>query len=194
MKRSEDYLAKLRRLVADGPAELSVPLTLFFDRHGRRLRLCRYGRRDFRPLLQMYLGLDQRCRSQGLPPQGAERLRTWLSRLTSEGFNLIAKDGAQVVGHANLMRDHADEASGLQGELALFIHQDYQGAGLGTKLLTCLVALSAFKGYGKLWALVEEENRPVIALNRKLGFQTVTVSWGERQMELRLQSGDERAS
>jgi L-amino acid N-acyltransferase YncA len=75
-----------------------------------------------------------------------------------------------------------------QGELALFVHQDYQGAGLGTKLLTCLVAISAFKGYERLWALVEEGNRPVIAVNQKLGFQTLTISWGEREMELRLQA------
>jgi L-amino acid N-acyltransferase YncA len=188
MRPSEDYMTTIKRLVADGPFERSVPLTVFVDRRGRRLRLCRYGVNDFEPLLDMYRTLDEQCASQGLPPRGDERLRPWLTHLTEEGFNLIAKDWARVVGHANVMKNKPDAENATQGELALFVHQDYQGAGLGTKLLTCLVAISTFKGYRRLWALVDEENRPIIEVNRKLGFQTLTIIWGEREMELRLQS------
>jgi RimJ/RimL family protein N-acetyltransferase len=180
-------MTTIKRLVADGPFERSIPLTVFVDRCGRRLHLCRYGINDFEPLLHMYRTLDEQCVSQGLPPRG-DRLRAWLMRLTTEGFNLIAKDRAYVVGHANVMKNKQDAENATQGELALFVHQDYQGAGLGTKLLMCLVAIATFKGYGRLWALVDEENRPVIAVNQKLGFQTLTITWGEREMELRLQS------
>jgi hypothetical protein len=95
MKDSKDYVARVRRLVEDVPLTRSIPLTIFVDGRGRRLRISRYGLNDFDPLVEMYRTLDEHCNSQGLPPRDEQRLRVWLTRLATEGFNLIAKDRAR---------------------------------------------------------------------------------------------------
>ncbi|MFB6270638.1 MAG: N-acetyltransferase family protein, partial [Halobacterium sp.] len=82
----------------------------------------------FEALVEMYVEFDPADRAQGVPPVGEQRIREWLENLLEQdGFDVLAWHGDEVAGHATLVPD--DEST---YELAIFVHQDYQGAGIGT--------------------------------------------------------------
>jgi ribosomal protein S18 acetylase RimI-like enzyme len=66
-------------------------------------------------------------------------------------------------------------------ELAIFIHQDYHHAGIGTRLMKALLAYGKRQGVDDVWLLVEQENRPAKQLYDDLGF-TVTEEQGHAVM------------
>ncbi len=95
----------------------------------------------------MYEDFEPRGGSLGLPPASREKTRQWLSHVTARWHNLVAEQGARLIGHAILADSGPREA-----ELAVFVHQRYRGRGLGTLLAQAAVALARQKGYRRLWA------------------------------------------
>lgn len=172
-------IQRLRSLLDQRQPSHSVPLSLFFDAHGRRLRLCRLGSRDLGALTQMYACFEQDQTSLGIPPVGAQRVRDWVEGLFAKDVQLIAKYDAQVAAHAAWVRDGRGGA-----EVLVFVHPGYQGAGLGKKMLAAVVTMSRFLGVRKLWAEVENRNVPIIRLNQALGFRTSQWYQGTQEMEL----------
>lgn len=170
---------RLRSLLDQRRPHHSVPLSLFFDAQGRRLRLCRLGSRDLDALVQMYGSFERDQASLGIPPVGAHRVRDWVEGLFAKDVQLIAKHGPQVAAHAAWMRDGQGGA-----EVLVFVHPVYQGAGLGKKMLAAVVTMSRFLGVRKLWAEVENRNVPIIRLNQALGFHTSQWYQGTQEMEL----------
>jgi len=173
-------LGRLRALLGEPRPAHSVPLSLHFDRRGRRLRLCRLGARDLDRLAQMYRDFDPEQGSLGVPPRGESRLRAWVEQLFAQNVQLIAKEGRRVAAHAAWIRDDAGGA-----EVLVFVHPDYQGAGLGKKMLAAVITMARFMGVDRLWSEVENHNVPVIRMNRDLGFETRDWHGGTREMELR---------
>jgi len=163
---------------ADRPRH-SVPLSVFADRVGRRLRICRLGQRDLEPLCAMYRSFGPDQRSFGLPPRRPEQVGAWLETLFHRDVQLIAKAGARVVAHAAWVRDTPRRA-----EVLVFVHPDFQGAGLGRKMLAAVIVLARFMAVRSLWAEVENRNVPMIHVNGALGFHTVARHLGSREMEI----------
>lgn len=143
----------------------------FEDGDGREIALRAFGdgplsdERD--ALLDMYLDYDPAERSLGIPPVREDKLRTWLDRLL-EGYCVLAWHDERPVGQAVLLEDgHGNH------ELAVFIHQDYHHAGIGTRLVETLLAYGKRRGVEDVWLLVEGENRPARNLYEDVGF-TIT--------------------
>ncbi|MBI3661100.1 GNAT family N-acetyltransferase [Candidatus Acetothermia bacterium] len=181
MKPGVSYLRTVEDVLSDEPRVLSVPLTIFIDKHGRPFRICRLGTRDFERLVEMYVSFEPKSQAGGLPPTDEPRIRAWLEKLIDQGLNLIAKDKSQIVAHAVLSSIDEREA-----EVAVFVHQGFQGLGLGHKLVTCLVTIANLKDFEKIWGLVESENSAIIHINHSLGFSTYRISQGSVEMELKL--------
>ena len=172
-------IQRLRSLLDQRQPRHSVPLSLFFDAQGRRLRLCRLGSRDLDALVQMYACFERDQTSLGIPPLGAQRIHDWVEGLFAKDVQLIAKHGGQIAAHAAWVRDGQGGA-----EVLVFVHPGYQGAGLGKKMLAAVVTMSRFLGVRKLWAEVENRNVPIIRLNQALGFHTSQWYQGTQEMEL----------
>jgi len=141
-------------------------------------------------LVEMYDAFDPADRAQGIPPSGRGRIRDWLGTvLAPDCYNVIAWDGGRdperAVGHATLVPD--DDAY----ELAIFVLQRYQEAGIGTRLLRALLGHGRAGGVGRVWLSVERWNRAAIGLYRKIGFETVEEGGFEQVMRLRLAAGDD---
>lgn len=122
------------------------------------------GERD--ALVGMYDDFDPADRAQGIPPAGVPQIASWLAGLR-DGYHVVASHDGDPVGHAALVPDH-DGAY----ELAIFVHQDYQGAHVGTALLRSLLARADEAGVA-VRLHVERSNRPAVALYENLGFETV---------------------
>lgn len=132
-------------------------------------------------LVGMYQAFDPADRAQGIPPGGDDRIRSWLDTLlASDSHNVVAFHDNRAVGHATLVA--ADEAH----ELAIFVLDAYQGAGIGTELLTALLAVGAAAGVERVWLSVERWNRPAIGLYEKIGFEPSDTGSFELEMAAEL--------
>lgn len=167
-------------MVTGSPSYLTSPVE-FEDTSGRRIRIEALDDPTREPLVQMYLDLDGRCRAMGIPPATESDLRTWLAGL-EDGRNLVARAEERVVGHAVLLSD--GEGS---HELAIFVHQEFQNAGIGTELTRALLGDGRADDIDRVWLTVACSNAAAKRLFRSLGFSVVERSRRQLQMERKLQ-------
>ena len=157
------------------------PPVEFTDRNDRPVTV-RAFEDDFESVVKMYDDFNPSDRAQGIPPIGEEEIRNWLDRLFDEGcLNVVAVSDGDVVGHAALVEDA--EAG---YELAIFVHQDFQGSGIGTRLLRTLLGHGQANGVEKVWLTVERWNRPAVELYEKVGFERAETEGCELRMTIRL--------
>lgn len=147
------------------------PPVTFEDGDGREIALRAFGDGpvddEREALLDMYLDFDPSERSLGIPPVREPKIRTWLDQFL-DGYCVVAWHGERAIGQAVLIEDDYGNH-----ELAIFVHQDYHGAGIGTHLVETLLAYGKRQGVEGVWLLVERENRPARKLYEDVGF-TVT--------------------
>lgn len=166
----------------DEPAgPFDAPPLAFEDREGREIELRIYDSGEHEALVEMYDSFDPADRAQGIPPAREERVRSWLDVILEGGQDVIAADGDRIVGHATLVPD-GDEGT----ELAIFVHQDYQGAGIGSRLIRALLGHGQREGVEKVWLTVERWNHPAVNLYEAVGFEASSVESFELEMTLRL--------
>lgn len=82
---------------------------------------------------------------------------------------LIAKTKERVVGFIGIHR-----MGGLRkhiGEVGITVHPDYQGMGIGTKLLKTAIELAKKKDFERLEADTLVNNKPMIRIAEKAGFK-----------------------
>lgn len=143
------------------------PITVFDDEE-REIRLRVYGdgpvADEFEAIVEMYRTFDPRHRTLGLPPLTEPDIRAWQEAIL-DGYCVLAWHGERVVGQAVLVADGEENH-----ELAIFLHQDYHGAGIGTRLTEALLSYGREQGVDRVWLLVEGTNRPAVSLYRDVGF------------------------
>jgi len=164
-----------------------APPTEFTDREDRTVEVRVYDgtEDDYEALVEMYDSFDPADRAQGIPPGGEKRIREWLDAILDDDcHNVIAWCDDDVAGHATLVPD------GDAYELAIFVHQTYQRAGIGTHLIRGLLGYGQAEGIQKVWLTVERWNRAAVSLYKKIGFETSNAESFELEMGLRLNEGD----
>jgi acetyltransferase len=75
-------------------------------------------------------------------------------------------DKRRIVGIGTLVT----EASQKRGEYAVLVHDDYQGKGLGYKLLDTLIGIAHEKGLEEIYGFVLANNTKMLTICKKLGF------------------------
>jgi acetyltransferase len=109
----------------------------------------------------MYQQFEPRPASLGLPPR--TRIDEWLERLAT-AVNFLAFVEGKLVGHGVLCPEDGT------GEVAVFVHQDYRGQGIGHRLLSTLVEEGKRLALRRLWGMTELDNVPMLALAHAVGF------------------------
>lgn len=166
--------------------EFPTPPRQVTDKEGRELELRRVTDDDIEALVEMYLRFDPTDRAQGIPPSDEPKIRNWLDIvLADQALNIVAWHDADAVGHAMLVADE-DETY----ELAIFVQQRYQNAGIGTALMRTTLGGAQQHGIERIWLSVERWNNPAIALYEKVGFEPMSTASFEIEMTIRLASGE----
>ena len=82
-------------------------------------------------------------------------------------INLVIQHNTRIVGYGEIMKspDMRD------GELKIYIHGDYQGAGLGTAMMIMLVHEATTEQLHSIHLKVDSSNTNAIHLFRKSGFR-----------------------
>ncbi|SNR52468.1 GNAT family N-acetyltransferase [Halorubrum vacuolatum] len=174
-----------RRFPEDVADDFPSPPMTFDDRSGRAVEVRAYdgSEPEHEALVAMYTSFDPADRAQGIPPGGESRVRDWLEAILDEDcFNVLAWCDGEVAGHATLVPDGDGESY----ELAIFVHQDYQEAGIGTRLIRGLLGYGQRHDIEKVWLTVERWNHPAVSLYKKIGFETSNAESFEMEMSLRL--------
>ena len=70
---------------------------------------------------------------------------------------------------------YVKEASAGDAELAIVLSDDWQGRGLGTKLLSSLIGAANTRGVRRLVGVTLSDNSGMLALARKLGFELAII-------------------
>lgn len=188
-----------------GPYE--PPPRAFTDAEGRAIRIEAYDHTDaaLEALVEMYVAFDREDSAQGIPPATEPDVREWVGRILSdECHNVIAwhvaDDGGgnaaggsdeepgtsderpgRAVGHATLVPDREGAC-----ELAIFVLNEYQGAGIGTRITEALLGLGRERGVDRVWLTVERWNEAAIQLYEKMGFEKTDTGSFELEMAARL--------
>ncbi|NGM70116.1 GNAT family N-acetyltransferase [Natronolimnobius sp. AArcel1] len=140
----------------------------------------------------MYDAFDPSDRAQGIPPTGEQRIRNWLETIADYSVNVVACHDGDVIGHAVLVPDTDDVAAidsrgEIEWELAIFVLQEYQRAGIGTQLLEHLLGHASNVGIDRVWLTVERWNKPAIALYERVGFEATGTESFEQEMAILLE-------
>ncbi|MFW5896159.1 MAG: N-acetyltransferase family protein [archaeon] len=177
------------RIYPDEPAgPFPSPPLSFTDRHGREIEARAYDgtEREHETLVEMYVAFDSVDRAQGIPPTEENRIRSWLEEILEISLNVIAWDGDVAAGHATLVPHRGAY------ELAIFVLQDYQEAGIGTRLIEALLGYGEDNGVEYVWLTVERWNQAAVHLYRKIGFEPSDEESFELEMSLRLDPDRQR--
>ena len=136
----------------------------------RRLRA---GER--KPVLEVFAGLSERSwrlRFLGAKPRLPERDLAHfvdVGRDGREAVIAIDQESGRTLGLARFVRD----AKAPEAEIAFSVVDEWQGQGLGRRLLTELRALAREQGILRFRALIAHGNTPAFALVRGLGEELV---------------------
>ncbi len=91
-------------------------------------------------------------------------------------------DKRKIIGIGTLGADPGQKS----GEYAVLIHDDYQGRGLGYKLVDILIGIAREKGFEEIYGFVLKTNRRMLEVCRKLGFAVEGLPDGLNRVKLRL--------
>lgn len=143
------------------------PPTTVVDDAGREITLRSYRADDFESLVGMYTTFDPAQRAQGTPPLGTEEVRRWLTGLL-DGVNVVALFDGRAVGHISFVPDGTG-----RHELAIFVHQAFQRAGIGTGLMATGLGHAKQEGVSYVWLSVESWKRDIQRFYSRAGFSVV---------------------
>ena len=164
---------------AEDGRQFPRPPQEFTDGDDRTVTLAAYDG-ETEPLVAMYTDFDANSRSQGVPPRKESAIREWVDGLLAEGYNVVVHHDDRLVGHAVLVP--VDDGA----ELAIFVHPDYQSAGIGTRLIEELLGHGQEMGVEHVWLAVSQRNHVAMRVYRSVGFETRLREHVEIEMELDL--------
>lgn len=143
------------------------PPLRFTDDRGRSVLIRPYSDDDFDNLVEMYDDFDSGLRAQGVPPIGTQAIREWLDDL-AEGVNAVAIVDNRPIGQVSFVPDGTG-----RHELAIFVHQDYQKAGIGSQLLAVGMGHAGQQDVEYVWLSVERNKGHLLRLYSRAGFSAV---------------------
>ncbi len=88
----------------------------------------------------------------------------------------------RIAGIGRLIIDHDFQ----EGEFAVLVHDDYQGRGLGYKLVDTLIGIAQGKGLEKIYGIVLTDNYRMLRISEELGFSIEQMHDGTSRVALAL--------
>ncbi|MGR5063807.1 GNAT family N-acetyltransferase [Photobacterium sp. DNB22_13_2] len=125
---------------------------------------------DIPAIRDIYAGRNAYSGTLQLPHPSLEMWQQRLENLPSNVYSLLAEIDGKVAGQAGFTIEQNPRRRHVGG-FGMAVHDDYQGRGVGTQLLTELIDLAEnWVGVTRLELTVYTDNAPAIALYEKLGF------------------------
>jgi len=123
---------------------------------------------DKKGILEFFASMSTKALEWANPPYTDEVVDRWISNLENM-MALVAVHDKRIVGLAMISKGTRDRRKGV-GDLAMYLHQDFQNAGLGAAMLSCLLNLAEKEGLHRIGLHVIADNKIAIHLYEKFGF------------------------
>jgi RimJ/RimL family protein N-acetyltransferase len=136
---------------------------------GRRVTIRQYRPSDKEELVSMYAALSQESLRWSMPPYNRQKIERWTADLENT-IIVIARDENRIAGHLQIFIGTSPRFHEM-GELIIYLHQDYQNAGLGAALMHEAIALARQRSLHRVELSVVAGNHRAIRLYEKMGFQ-----------------------
>jgi acetyltransferase len=153
------------------PVELEHEMRL---RDGRLVRVRPIRPEDAARELRFFNRLSDKSRFQRFMQYVRELSPRMLARFTQLDYDRELALVALWEGEFVAVGRYAPNADGMTAEFALAVADDWQGKGLGHKLLEKLCDAARAAGYRALYGQILDANRDMLALARHLGFVEVS--------------------
>lgn len=120
-------------------------------------------------LYQMYDTMSQEALRYSIAPYSKDRIKTWLD-MEQDLISIVAENNDRLVGYAEIQKQTHPHQLGIC-HLNIYLHQDYQGKGLGTFMMTHLLNQAQHQNIHKINLEVVADNIPALQLFKKFGFE-----------------------
>jgi len=137
-------------------------------RDGRRVHIRPLKEDDREGLHGMYQSMSDDALRWSMAPYTEETIDTWIGDLPNL-ISLVAVHLGEIIGYASIQKFAHPRLAGT-GDLNIYIHQDYQGAGLGTALMVMLLNAANEQSLHRINLEVVADNEKAVHLFRKFGF------------------------
>ena len=124
---------------------------------------------DKERLVEMFASMSDEALKWGMPPYTREVVERWINNIPSL-IPLVAEDNNHIVGYATIYKHPHPRRKGVS-DLAMYLHQDFHNAGLGTAMLQYLLGLARKEGVHRIGLHVIADNKIAIHLYEKSGFK-----------------------
>jgi RimJ/RimL family protein N-acetyltransferase len=141
---------------------------------GRKLALRFLTVNDKERLFQMFSSMSDEALEWSAAPYTMEGIERWTKNLSSM-IALVAEFHGKIVGWASIYKPPQSRKKGI-GDLAIYLHQDFHDAGLGTAMTKQLLRLARNEEMHRIELTVVKENKIALRLYEKFGFQIEGVS------------------
>lgn len=158
-----------------------LPCT-FCDKRDIEIVINKCREEDCHRLIEMYCNFEPKESFQGIPPSTHEKTADWVKSILRDNFNIIAICNDRIVGHASLLEVRREDLC----EYLIFVHQDHQDKGIGTKLTEIAKLCAKEYGFRRIWLSVSLYNSRAIHVYTKTGFKFISPVEAEREMLLEL--------
>ncbi len=149
---------------------IAVSVNTVTLRNGLAVVIRPYRPEDKEKLVSFYDSLSPETLRWALPPYDRARIERWISDLTNS-IILLAFRQERIVGHLNVFVQAWNERLKGNGELIIYLHQDFQSIGLGTAMMHEAIDIARKKGLHRLVLSVIADNHNAIKLYEKVGFK-----------------------
>ena len=136
---------------------------------GREVAIRPLTAEDNEKIYEMFKAMSEEALRWSMPPYTRERIERWMSNIK----NLIilgAEHDRRLIGYAQIGKGSQPRRIGTAG-LAIYLHQDYHGVGLGTEMTGLLLEAAEEHGVHKVNLDTVAENEAAIRLFEKMGFE-----------------------
>jgi putative acetyltransferase len=124
---------------------------------------------DKNGLFDMFASMSPKALEYSGAPYTVEIIERWINNLENM-IAFVAEYAGKIVGYAIVYRPPHRSRKGI-GDLAIYLHQDFHGVGLGTAMTKRLLEQAKKGGMHKIQLSVVAENLPAIRLYEKYGFK-----------------------
>jgi RimJ/RimL family protein N-acetyltransferase len=133
--------------------------------------LRKFQEKDFDGVVAMYAAFEPKGEFQGLPPHTVWEIKRWIRAfMEADDAQFVIEVDGRIVGHAVL----CVSAQKIDAELAIFIHQNYRGLGLGRKFLLGVLNFGCKTlELDRVWVSVQGSNARALRLFEGVGFKPI---------------------
>jgi putative acetyltransferase len=143
-------------------------------RDGRQVTLRFLNVNDRDGLFQMFSSMSSEALEWSMAPYSMEVIDRWIGNIPHL-IPLVAEYNKKIVGYAVVYKYPHQRRKGI-GDLAIYLHQDFQKAGLGTAMTKKLLELAKKEKMHKIELTVVADNEIAKNLYEKFGFKKEGVS------------------